>query len=249
MATLNLRNPTGYDGSPATQYKQGIVRFATVEETDAGTATNLAISPATAQAATVLDFASPPVLGFGSTTPRPVAATTLTSSGNTTLATGAAVTTISIANVAPSGARIGTYHGGNSTQDDTVNWLNGAPSAGTQTFNLFSGNATGGTQRFNLFTGTRAGTARIGTGAAAHNIRIAGATALVGFFDASPVVAQAQGAITNNVTAGGSTGVIADFADLTVFANSAAAIRNDIYQLALALSGVITALRNYGLLV
>lgn len=91
MATLNLRNPNGYDGSPATQTKQGILRFATAAEAAAGTADNLAISPATAQSATSLDFASPPVLGFGSTTPRPVHATTLASSGITSIATGAGV--------------------------------------------------------------------------------------------------------------------------------------------------------------
>lgn len=77
---LNLRNPNGYDGSPGTSTRQGIVRFATAAEAAAGLMDNVAISPATAQSATALDFASPPVLGFGSTTPRPVASTTLSSS-------------------------------------------------------------------------------------------------------------------------------------------------------------------------
>ncbi len=89
MATLNLRNPNGYDGQPGTVYKQGIVRFATAAEAAAGVLDNVAISPATAQSAVLLDFASPPVLGFGSTTPRPVHATTLDSTGLTSLATGA----------------------------------------------------------------------------------------------------------------------------------------------------------------
>lgn len=84
MANLNLRNPAGYSGTLATQFKQGIVRFATLAEAAAGEMDNVAITPATAQAATVLDFASPPTLGFGSTTPRPVAATTLTTSGDYT---------------------------------------------------------------------------------------------------------------------------------------------------------------------
>ncbi len=87
MAQLNLRNPNGYDGSPGTATRQGIVRFATVAEAAAGTMNNVAISPATAQSAVLLDFASPPVLGFGSTTPRPVHATTLDSTGLTSLAT------------------------------------------------------------------------------------------------------------------------------------------------------------------
>lgn len=92
MTTLNLRNPNGYDGSPGTQYKQGIVRFATNAEVSTGTATNVAVTVAQLNSvSTGANFASPPVLGFGSTTPRPVASTTLTSSGVTTLASGAGV--------------------------------------------------------------------------------------------------------------------------------------------------------------
>ena len=93
--TLNLRNPTGYNGQPGTQYKQGIVRFATPTEALAGTATNVAVTPSDSQAIIALNFASPPVLGFGSTTPRPVHATTLSALGAVTLNTsGAATTTI-----------------------------------------------------------------------------------------------------------------------------------------------------------
>ena len=92
MATLNLRNPNGYDGSPGTQYKQGIVRLATDEEATAGVANNVVVTPAQVAASGVnANFASPPVLGFGSTTPRPVAATALTSTGITTLASDAGV--------------------------------------------------------------------------------------------------------------------------------------------------------------
>jgi len=97
MATLNLRNPNGYDGQPGTQYKQGIVRLATDVEATAGTAQNVVITPAQLAAAVsaggVANFASPPVLGFGSTTPRPVHATTLDSTGLTSLATGAGAVT------------------------------------------------------------------------------------------------------------------------------------------------------------
>ena len=92
MATLNLRNPNGYNGQPGTQYKQGIVRFATDAEVSAGTATNVAVTVAQLNSvSTGANFASPPALGFGSTTPRPVASTTLTSTGVTTLASGAGV--------------------------------------------------------------------------------------------------------------------------------------------------------------
>lgn len=105
MAKLNLRNPNGYDGSPGTVHKQGIVRFATAAEAAAGTMDNVAISPATAQSATALDFASPPVLGFGSTTPRPVHATTLDSTGLTSLATGAGA----VANIGNTTGTIGFF--------------------------------------------------------------------------------------------------------------------------------------------
>lgn len=91
MATLNLRNPNGYDGSPGTQYKQGIVRLATDAEVAAGTATNVVVTVAQLNSvSTGANFASPPVGGFGSTTPRPVQSTTLSSTGATALASGAA---------------------------------------------------------------------------------------------------------------------------------------------------------------
>ncbi len=96
MASLNLRNPNGYDGQPGTQHKQGIVRLATDEEVLAGTATNVVVTPAQlATISTGANFASPPALGFGSTTPRPVHATTLSATGNSTIGTtGATVNTI-----------------------------------------------------------------------------------------------------------------------------------------------------------
>lgn len=189
--------PPGAGGTPTTL--NSTVRAATAAEAATGTLTNCYISPATADSATALDFASPPVDGFGSTTPRPVHATTLDSTLNTLLATSASATAAAIANVAPSAARTGDYHGGNSAQNDTVTWLggnpsantqtlrvfSGAPSGGTQTVGFFTGNATGGTQSFNLLTGTRAGTVNIGTGAAAHTLNLGSSTALVGFFGAT----------------------------------------------------------------
>lgn len=85
--------PPGVTGTPTTQPSE--VRAATAAEAAAGTLTNVYISPATAQSATALDFASPPVLGFGSTTPRPVHATTLDATGTVGINTsGAGVTTI-----------------------------------------------------------------------------------------------------------------------------------------------------------
>lgn len=79
--------PPGVTGTPSTQ--PSAVRAATAAEAAAGTLDNVYISPLTAQSATALDFASPPALGFGSTTPRPVHATTLDSSGLTSISTGA----------------------------------------------------------------------------------------------------------------------------------------------------------------
>lgn len=95
MAVSNERPPTSYMGEPATNKRMGLVRIATVAEATAGTSNKIAVTPAQLAAAVtaggVASFASPPVLGFGSTTPRPVAATTLTSTGVTTLASGAGV--------------------------------------------------------------------------------------------------------------------------------------------------------------
>lgn len=85
--------PPGVTGTPTTQ--PASIRAATVAEAAAGTLDNVYISPATAQSAVLLDFASPPAGGFGSTTPRPVAATTLSVLGAATInVTGAAATTI-----------------------------------------------------------------------------------------------------------------------------------------------------------
>lgn len=192
--------PPGVTGTPTTQ--NSTVRAATAAEAAAGTLTNTYISPATADSATALDFASPPVLGFGSTIPRPVHATTLDSTLNTLLATTAAATAVAIANVAPTGARTGDYHGGDSAQNDTVTWFGGAPSAGTQSFTtfggvatggtqsvgFFTGNSAGGTQTFNVLTGSRAGTLNLATGAAAHTTKIGSSSGLLGFYGATAIV-------------------------------------------------------------
>lgn len=91
MANLNLRNPNGYDGSPATQYKQGIVRLATAAEITAGTATNIAVTPAQLTGSAGANFASPAVLG--SVTPNVVHATILSSTGGTQIGSGAGAVT------------------------------------------------------------------------------------------------------------------------------------------------------------
>lgn len=249
--------PPGVTGTPTTQ--NSTVRAATASEVTAGTLNNAYVSPSTVSSLDAGLFASPPVLG--STTPNQVKATSLSATGNVTLATGASVTSNSFANVAPSSARTTTFFGGNDAVNDTWNIFGGANTLGTQSMNVFGGvnsggtqsvsyfggNSSGGTQSFSVLTGTRAGTFTVGTGAA-HVINMGGASALIGFFGKTAAVQQTQGAITNNVTSGGTTGTIADFTDLTVYANDSAAIRNDIYQLALGLQGCIAALRTYGLL-
>lgn len=95
--------PPGVTGTPTTQ--PASIRAATAAEAAAGVLDNCYISPATAQSATALDFASPPVLGFGSTTPRPVHATTLDSTGLTSIATGAGA----VANIGNATGTIGFY--------------------------------------------------------------------------------------------------------------------------------------------
>ena len=133
MATLNLRNPNGYDGSPATASRQGIVRFATAAEAEAGVMNNVAISPATAQSATALDFASPPVLGFGSTTPRPVHGTTIDStstiSAGTTVTAGTGLT-VTTGGILVSGGDIINSHSDAAT-DVTIEVTNSDNTSGT----------------------------------------------------------------------------------------------------------------------
>ncbi len=202
-------NPLGYAGyppgatAPATLVNS-TVRAATLTEANAGVRTDIYLSPATAEAATALDFASPPVLGFGSTTPRPVHATTLDSTLNTALVTSAAATAFALANVAPTGARTSAFYGGNAAVNDTITWFGGNPSLNTQSFTMFggiptggtqsvgffTGNASGGAQSFSVLTGTRAGTLNLASGAAAHVVTLGSSTSTIGFFGATPVVKQ-----------------------------------------------------------
>lgn len=232
----SFSNPLGHAGYPPNPQTATVVnstvRAATLVEVEAGLLNDVYVSPATMAGTDIAVFAAPPPLG--STTPNTVAATTLTSSGNSSLGTAVTATTVNVGNAANTGAL-------------TVNIANGANGANA-TVNILSGNATTGTQTLNVLAGTHAGIANIGTGAAVHTVNLLASTGKLGTFGTAAVVQQLQGALTNSVTVGGSTGVIADYTDLTVYANDAAAIRNDIYQLSLALSGVITGLRNYGLL-
>lgn len=71
--------PPGVTGTPSTQ--PASVRAATAAEAAAGVLDNVYLTPKTDPTALASDFASPPVLGFGSTIPRPVNATSLSASG------------------------------------------------------------------------------------------------------------------------------------------------------------------------
>lgn len=234
--------PPGVTGTPTTQ--PASIRAATAAEASAGTLTDCYISPATADSATALDFASPPALGFGSTTPRPVHATTLDSTSTTSLGTGAS----SVVNIGVASSTIGFFGATAVAKQGATTDLRTAlinlglyTTGGASPLDLNGGALASGTHTFtdatNIVVGSTTGT-KIGTAT----------TQKLGFYNATPVVQQTQGAITNSVTAGGSTGTIANYTDLTVYANDAAAIRNDIYQLALGLQGCIAALRTYGLL-
>jgi hypothetical protein len=92
-------NPLGHAGFPprvtgTPETQPASVQAATIAEANAGTIDYKYISPASLAGFTSLaSFASPPVLGFGSTTPRPVHATTLTSTGATTIGSGAGAAT------------------------------------------------------------------------------------------------------------------------------------------------------------
>lgn len=81
----------GVTGTPTTQ--NTTVRAATLAEANAGVLEDVYISPSTQAAAVAVDFASPPVLGFGSTTPRPVATTGITMSEGANIIIGTATGT------------------------------------------------------------------------------------------------------------------------------------------------------------
>jgi hypothetical protein len=86
-------NPLGHAGYPPNpQYAQQVnstVRAATADEVADGTLTDVYVSPATFASGSAADFASPPAIG--NTTPNTGAFTALTSTGATTLASGAGV--------------------------------------------------------------------------------------------------------------------------------------------------------------
>lgn len=107
------------------------------------------------------------------------------------------------------------------------------------------GATTPGAGNFAALTSTGATNLGSGAGVAAQ---FGNTTGTLGFFGSAGVTRVTQGAITNSVTVGGTTGTIANYTDLSVYANDSAAIRNNIYQLSLALSNVVGAMRSYGLL-
>ncbi len=238
--------PPGVTGTPTTQTAN--VRAATAAEAAAGLLDNVYISPATAQSATALDFASPPVLGFGSTTPRPVHATTLDSTGLTSLATGAGA----VANIGNATGTIGFFGvtaaarpGATTDLKDGLALMGLITNGGATPLNLDGGALTAGATSATTLTST--GNTSLATGAGA-TAAIGNATGTLGFFGSAGATIVTQGAITNSVTVGGTTGTIADFVDLTTYATDAPTIRNDIYQLSLALANVVGALRSYGML-
>ncbi len=144
--------PPGVTGTPTTQPTE--VRAATIAEANAGTLGNVYISPLSlAGFSTTASFASPPVLGFGSTTPRPVHATTLSSLGATTLNTsGAATTTIGTGGT-------GAVQIGNATGNTAVTGSLTASTTLTATLGAIT--ATNG----NLVLGTAGNKITIATGA------------------------------------------------------------------------------------
>jgi hypothetical protein len=108
------------------------------------------------------------------------------------------------------------------------------------------GSTTPNSGIFTTLASTGSSAIASGTGVAA---RLGNSTGTLGFFGSTGATQVTQAALTNSVTAGGTTGTIANYTDLSIYANDSAAIRNDIYQLSLALTNVVGALRSYGLLV
>lgn len=139
MAVSNEKPRTSYMGNPATNKRMGLVRFATLAEATAGVADNVVITPATAQAAASADFASPPVLGFGSTTPRPVAGTTVTST--TTMIAGTALTA-TLGNITATNGNIVRGTAGNKDVYTSVATTTAAGANSVGTVTMVGGTAT-----------------------------------------------------------------------------------------------------------
>jgi len=187
-------NPLGHAGYPANtvtaQVLPSEVRAATAAEASAGVLTNVYISPATEASSVALDFASPPVLGFGSTTPRPVHATTLSTSGLYTLGEGS-----NLALGTVTGTKIGTATSQKlgffnatpivqpvTTTDIKVALVNlGLLASGVSPLDLGAGALGSGTHTLsdaaNIVVGTSTGT-KIGTATSQK----------LGFFNATPIV-------------------------------------------------------------
>lgn len=127
----------GITGTPTTQ--NSTVRAATAAEAATGTLTNVYLSPATADSATALDFASPPALGFGSTIPRPVHGTTIDSTS--TIISGTSITA-TLGNITATNGNIVRGTAGNKDVYTSVATTTaaGANSAGTVV--LVGGTAT-----------------------------------------------------------------------------------------------------------
>lgn len=166
---LNLASPTAYTGQPSTKYRQGAIRFATAAEISAGTATNVAVTPAQLNSvSTGANFASPPALGFGSTTPRPVHGTTIDST--TTIIAGTSLTA-TLGNITATNGNFVKNTAGNKDVYTSLATTTaaGANSAGTVT--LVSGTATIATTSVTASSKIRIYRQSIGsTGAAALGI-------------------------------------------------------------------------------
>lgn len=201
--------PNSYTGKQSNQQWTGDVRASTLNETLAGASKQLYVSPSTLAAA--------------GTALIPDATTTV--EGKVSLATNAEAVT-------------GTVSTNKAIIPSSLTARLAAP--GT------IGGTTPGSGNFAALTSTGASTLASGAGVAA---KLGNSTGTLGFFGATGATKVTQGAITNSVTAGGVSGTIANFTDLTTYATDAPTIQADIYQLALALSNVVSALRSYGLLV
>ena len=186
--------PPGVTGTPTTQPSE--VRAATLTEANAGVLDNVYISPSTLGGSVSVDFASPPVLGFGSTTPRPVHATTLDSSGNTSLGTGAS----SVVNVGIASSTIGFFGATAVAKPASTDDLRTAlinlglyTTGGASPLNLNGGAFTAGAL-------TTVGTANINTtGTAVTNIgNTTGNTLITGSLTASTGLVSTTGGVTVN---------------------------------------------------
>lgn len=69
----------------------------------------------------------------------------------------------------------------------------------------------------------------------------------IGFFNKTPVVQQTVTDFVNNISVSGTTDQLDNYINLSTYSSDASFIKNNLYQIAIKVQAIVTALRTYGL--